>query len=189
MSYKFFTLENIFQDSELEYMNDYILKNYKNELKYEDKLGYVNYSYGNYTDFSWEQLNKLTPIIEKIVSKKVEPVNPYCRVYFNNAYLNKHIDRDNLEWTLTVCLGNNLSNDWPLFIEVDDQIIELPNKVGVCYLIEGTKINHWRDKLICDENGYSTHMFLHWKNSNTLIDSKEEPKDLKSEEDTFNYPF
>jgi hypothetical protein len=183
MSYKFFTLENIFQDSELEYMNDHILKNYKSELRNEENIVIVNSSYGGHTDFAWEQLNKLTTIIEKITSKKVEPVNPYCRVYFNDAYLNRHIDRDNLEWTLTVCLGNNLSNDWPIFIEVDEKVIELPNKVGVCYLIEGTKIPHWRNKLICDENGYSTHMFLHWKNI------EEESEYLKTGEDNFNYPF
>ena len=165
MTNKFFIIESLFTELEINSFSHNILQNYKSELRIEDDSKfYVDNCWGGSPKYSWNILSRLTPKIESVIGKKVTPVNPFCRIYFNNSYLNKHVDRDDLEWTLTVCLGNNLKKDWPLFIEIDDEVISLPNKVGVSYLIEGTKVNHWREKLICSEDEYSIHMFLHWRN-------------------------
>lgn len=107
----------------------------------------------------------LTPRI-KAVTKKQNLIESslFARIYRNNSFLGKHIDRDELNWTLTIPLFSSIINPWPIYVEDDQKnVLSFDNEIGKGVLFNATKFYHWRDKLICKSNEYSLHLFLHWK--------------------------
>lgn len=149
-----------------------ILAEIANKYKKDKKLGYegnmdaYKNSYGTARIPEYENLlNRLTPIISKKSGyDDITPENSYTRIYYNGATLKKHIDRINLDLTLSLCTFTNLSKPWPLFVEtLDKNIISIDLNVGDAGLILGRKMYHWRNDLVCDENEYVIQSFFHWK--------------------------
>jgi hypothetical protein len=65
---------------------------------------------------------------------------------------------------LSVCIFDNTSKKWPLFVEFEDSVVEVATNVGDGALILGTKMPHWRENLACNENQMIMQCFFHWKN-------------------------
>lgn len=106
----------------------------------------------------------LTPIIkEKTGYQNIKIQNSYTRIYFNDSILKKHVDRNGLDLTLSVCLFDNTGKDWPLYVEHDGKVVPVITKVGEGGLILGTKMNHWRDLLICKPDQMVIQCFFHWQ--------------------------
>ena len=61
-------------------------------------------SFGGTTPGSWEMLRRLTPKMEEVTGLKLKEANPYCRIYNNTSTLHNHVDREGLDWTISVCL-------------------------------------------------------------------------------------
>ena len=137
-----------------------------NRLNYEaDKHHYAN-SYGTgrikeYEDF----LRELTPLVkQKTGLNNITEENSYTRIYYNGATLNKHLDREGLDLTLSVCTFSNLKTPWLLHVEVEKgRVLSFETKPGQGALILGTKMLHWRDPLVCADNEYVIQSFYHWK--------------------------
>ena len=89
----------------------------------------------------------------------------YTRIYYNGGILGKHVDRAGLDYTLSVTLFSTLEKDWPLFcIDKKGNQVSANNSVGSGLMILGTKIEHWREPLICEPNQCIVQMFMHWSN-------------------------
>jgi hypothetical protein len=163
---EYYLLGKIYEDDILKTFCDRLLSN---EAKSWEEAGDPTGIYGNSIGvenggWHWACLHNLTSTISQITGRKVKAVNPYCRIYRNGAKLNKHIDRETLDWTLTVCLGHNLDDDWPFYFNVNGEVIKFSNEIGHAALIKGRTTEHWRDPLNCAAWQYSIHMFLHWQN-------------------------
>ena len=100
-----------------------------------------------------------TSLIESIVEEGVLPTYSYARMYKNGETLEKHIDRDACEISVTL----NLSNDgveWPIYFETPDkQTVALNLKPGQAAVYLGCIAPHWRDMY---EGTDYKQVFLHY---------------------------
>lgn len=109
--------------------------------------------------------DKLTPVVKEITGNhQITESSGWCRIYQNGSRLKRHLDREGLDWSITVPLYCNLEKEWPIYIEKEDkEIISFGNKIGSGVLFRSTKLSHWREDLVCDSDKFSLHLFLHWK--------------------------
>ncbi len=119
-------------------------------------------SFGGNTPGSWEVLRRLTPRMEEITGVKLKEANPYCRIYNNESTLHNHVDREGLDWTISVCLFTNIKHDWPLYAIDGEEILSFPTKLNQACLMNGSKLEHWRAPLQCAPDEFVIQMFLHW---------------------------
>jgi hypothetical protein len=137
-------------------------------------------SYGNSFGFGPSYtfnvyMDKLKPTILKYFPDNtlLENVNAYVREYLNDSQLVKHVDRDDIGITISICLEYNIKTEWPLWANVDNKDVFFNMNVGDGVLLtHATETIHWRDKLICDENERVVQLFLHWKDVTALVKNK-----------------
>ena len=104
-------------------------------------------------------------------------VNTYVREYLNNSILERHVDREDISVTMSICLETTINKEWPLCVEIDNKEYCFNTNVGDSILLfDADKTVHWRDKLECNENERIVQFFLHWipinysgKKTKTLI--------------------
>jgi len=166
-----------------EILNQLALK-YKEDKKLNhegDKTHYAN-SYGNGRIPEYEKLLKeLTPLIkEKTGLQNITEENSYTRIYYNGAMLKRHIDRKELDLTLSLCTFTNLDKPWELHVELENgKIASFETKPGQAALILGNKMPHWRDDLVCRPDQYVIQSFYHWKINHQPLDVSEKPETFK----------
>lgn len=97
--------------------------------------------------------------IEKIIGKKLYQTYYYDRFYFYNQELEKHVDREACEISVSVHISTNLKEDWPIKIKTpntysdDGSIVEIgldhhaSLNPGDGLLYKGCERPHWRDPL------------------------------------------
>jgi len=160
-----FDLGQILSDTECTGLAGEVIEAYTiHELKLETDDRFYKNSYGGVTKGAWEMLRKFQPLVEEKIGKKVIPQNPYCRIYNNGSTLNKHTDRDGLDWTISVCLYTDVGYEWPLIAQVDHWTeVSFPTIKGYASLVNGGALEHWREPLQCTDEQYVIQMFLHYK--------------------------
>lgn len=158
-------LKDFFTKEQCSFLSDVLLGYYKNNsLTWEGNDQHYKNSYGSTIKEFESILEDITPKIKILLKNdNIVKVNSYSRIYFNDSILKKHVDREDLEYTLSVCIFDNTNKKWPLFVEHDGGIAEVITNVGDGGLILGTKMPHWREKLVCDENQMIMQCFFHWK--------------------------
>ena len=159
-------LDNIISEEQRLHIKNVILTKYKeNQLNREDDV--VNYfnSYGaDRIPEIEEYFNYFTPIIEQVTKLKLQKENSYSRIYNIGSTLNKHVDRDGLEITMSLQIENTTGLPQPIFAEnyqggINDA--NLNNKD--CVLLKGRDLNHWRNPLeSLTQDGYLMNVFFHW---------------------------
>ena len=101
-------------------------------------------------------LDTLTPTVEKITQLDLNPNYSYFSLYEHGNSLKKHIDRDDCEITLSLCLGyEGTSMPWPFYIGGDSILLEPGD--GVVY--QGKEYEHWRNPF---SGEYHCQVFFHW---------------------------
>jgi len=159
-----YKLGKIISDEEADKLAAEVLKA-KNSgvLNLETNPDYYNGSHGGVTEGTSELLNRLTSLVRTIVKQEVVPANPFSRIYGNASILKPHVDREGLDWTISLCLFTNIDHDWPLKVKMNDgSIMDLPTVKCEASLVNGSKLSHWRDALSCSEDQYVIQTFLHW---------------------------
>ena len=78
----------------------------------------------------------------------------YYRLYTTGAELKRHKDRPSCEYSVTVCLGYNVSNvdqskypnyDWPMFVDSNGMELPVHMKPGDAIIYRGCDVDHWRE--------------------------------------------
>lgn len=106
-----------------------------------------------------ELLLNLTERISSVTGKKLIPTYSYCRIYHKGATMEKHVDREACEYSLSLRIAGD---EWPLIFELDKPTpVQLNLGAGVLY--KGLEIPHWRDEFLGDT---CTQVFLHWVDAN-----------------------
>lgn len=138
----------------------------KKHLPSFDKKEQTGNSYGfRPTHVFNSHINKVKSAILEINSKidDLRTVNTYVREYKNNDFLKKHIDRPDISTTMSICFESTINKEWPLCVEIDNNIDRFNIEVGDGLLLFDTdKHIHWRDVLICNENERVLQFFLHF---------------------------
>jgi hypothetical protein len=106
--------------------------------------------------------HQLTDAISEIVGEKVKPSYTYLVSYQGGAELEKHVDREQCEFTLSLLIDYPPERDsqWPLCIEAGGRTVELTQNIGEGLLFRGCELPHFRPKL--PQGCTSTSMLLHY---------------------------
>jgi len=122
--------------------------------------------------FGFRPSNKFNVYLDKLKPKVLETLNitdltntnVYVREYKNDSFLVKHLDRTDINITMSICLESTINKQWPLWAEIDNKNVNFNTNVGDCIILtDSDKIIHWINKLICNENERVLQFFLHWK--------------------------
>lgn len=120
------------------------------------------YNYKKYVPIHYEVKQK----IENKIKEKLYPSYFYDRFYFKNQQLKKHIDRGACEISMSIHISNNLDYEWPLFFQLNDEIIEVTCKPGDGVLYKGCELIHWREPMKGNKNSYFHQIFFHYVRAN-----------------------
>ena len=119
-----------------------------------------SFSTYNYTPFL-ELLCEKTPEISKSIGETVLPTYSYARIYKNGSVLERHVDRDACEISLTLHLHGDSS--WPIWIETPSgKEVSVNLNPGDAMVYLGKKAPHWREEY---GGEYYTQVFLHYVRS------------------------
>lgn len=106
-------------------------------------------------------LKALVPKIEYETQTKLYPTYSYFRIYKAGDILRRHRDRPSCETTVSLCIGYEASEPWPLWLEVDGCRQAVMLNPGEAALYRGSETYHWRDRF---EGRYMVQAFLHYVN-------------------------
>tara|TARA_B100000131_G_scaffold319695_1_gene366129 strand:- start:1203 stop:1805 length:603 start_codon:yes stop_codon:yes gene_type:complete len=105
-------------------------------------------------------LSMSTELIERVIGKKLIPQYSYARIYKKGSVLERHCDRPECEYSVTVSLGGTYDKNWPIWCK-DYLGNDLPHALepGDCLVYHGTELEHWRDEF---EGETQYQLFLHY---------------------------
>jgi hypothetical protein len=113
-------------------------------------------------------LEELLPKFEEAIGEELVPTYSYHRLYTTGSTLGRHTDRKACDYSVTLTLGNDLSNidkntypDYKWAMWVKENGIDTPVPIGVTEAIvyRGMFIEHWREEF---HGKNHAQVFLHY---------------------------
>ena len=86
------------------------------------------YNHPRFKELYYDCKNKL----EYLLQEKLYPTYYFDRFYFNGSRMDRHVDRESCEISVSVNISSNLSHDWGLWFELGDPL--------VCYTSPGDAV-------------------------------------------------
>jgi hypothetical protein len=117
---------------------------YGNTQQYKgDEL--VEKSFSLYGVNCLESLSEiLIPKVESVTGKTLAPTYTYCRIYYKDAAMAKHIDRPSCEYSVTLTLSIS-EEPWEICLkDLTGNTRALSLDVGSMCVYKGMKVPHWR---------------------------------------------
>lgn len=105
-------------------------------------------------------LEFVRPTLSALLGLRLLPTYSFTRLYLPGNELVPHRDRGSCEHSVTVHLGADEQQRWPIWVrsrEGDDVAVELNPGDGLCYL--GRELTHWRTPFT---GTYHAQIFLHY---------------------------
>jgi hypothetical protein len=106
-------------------------------------------------------LSFLEPTMSKVTRKKLLTSYSYTRTYFNGAVLEKHTDRESIEYSASLWIKKEVN--WPCWIQQNSKQIPIELECGDMLIYKGNILPHWREEFTGHEH---TQLFLHFVDSN-----------------------
>ncbi len=107
---------------------------------------------------------QLTAAVSQIVGEPVKPSYVYVASYQSGAELEKHTDREQCEFSITLCLDYSpeprLETPWPLHLDTRSGKVTVFQGIGDGLLYRGRELPHYRDAL--PQGSTSTSIFFHY---------------------------
>jgi hypothetical protein len=119
---------------------------------------------------------QIAPIVSAVAGEPVKPSYVYLASYLSGAELRKHTDREQCEFSVTLCLDFSpepaLATSWPIRLVTgndtrDDShadTVTVYQAIGDGLAYRGTRLPHYRDVL--GEGQSSTSIFFHYVAAN-----------------------
>jgi hypothetical protein len=144
------------------------LRRYYRQLIRRGKAGWDNecpLRYGLHNDPVARFFHRhLAPLVTDIAGEVVKPSYVYVASYQSGARLRKHTDRQQCEFSITLCLDYAPEpagqTPWPLYLETRTGIVKVYQALGDALLYRGREIPHYRPRL--PERSTSTSIFFHY---------------------------
>jgi hypothetical protein len=108
-------------------------------------------------------LQQLLSMVETVTSRALFPTYSYFRVYRRGDVLPRHVDRPACEISLSLCLGYEGTNDWPLWLNCAEGTFAASLRPGDGVVYKGIEVEHWREPL---EGEFAAQVFLHYVDQN-----------------------
>lgn len=108
--------------------------------------------------------HQLSRVVSAVAGQPVKPSYVYLASYLGGAVLKKHTDREQCEFSVTLCLDFSPEPDfatpWPIRLETPQGTAAVYQALGDGLLYRGTKVPHFRGAL---GGGFtSTSIFFHY---------------------------
>ena len=108
--------------------------------------------------------HQIANAVSAIVGEAVKPSYVYFGSYLSGAELKKHTDRQQCEFSVTLCLDFSpepeLATSWPIRLDTPEGTVKVYQALGDGLVYRGTKVPHYRHVLA---EGYtSTSIFFHY---------------------------
>jgi hypothetical protein len=108
--------------------------------------------------------HQIAKALAGIVGEPIRPSYVYLASYLSGAELKKHTDRQQCEFSVTLCLDFSpepaLATPWPIRLNTSGGTVAVYQALGDGLVYRGTKVPHYRDVLA---EGYtSTSIFFHY---------------------------
>lgn len=117
-----------------------------------------------YGDFMTDALMvSLQPRIEAASGLTLFPTYSYCRLYKHGDVLPRHTDRPACELSISVCLGSEPNEPWPLWIEGPRGPSAIVLRPGDAVLYRGRECAHWREAFA---GQHQAQLFVHYVDQN-----------------------
>jgi hypothetical protein len=108
--------------------------------------------------------HQLADVVSAIVGEPVKPSYVYFAAYLSGAELKKHTDREQCEFSVTLCLDFSpepeLATSWPLRVSTPQGTVTIYQALGDGLVYRGTRVPHYRDVLAAGHT--STSVFFHY---------------------------
>jgi len=108
--------------------------------------------------------HQLADVVSAIVGEPVKPSYVYFAAYLSGAELKKHTDREQCEFSVTLCLDFSpepeLATSWPLRVSTPHGTVTIYQALGDGLVYRGTRVPHYRDVLAAGHT--STSVFFHY---------------------------
>ncbi len=104
-------------------------------------------------------LERLLPEVEATTGLALFPTYSYFRVYKHGDLLTRHRDRFSCEISVSLCLGYDASDPWPLWIEGPHGEKPVALEAGEALLYRGRECAHWREGF---PGNHHAQVFLHY---------------------------
>lgn len=93
--------------------------------------------------------HQLARTVGEIVSEEVVPSFCYSRIYEAGATLDRHVDRPNCVWNISIPIDLGPETEraqcWPLFVDCSGATVEIRLEMGDGGLFRGVSCEHWRE--------------------------------------------
>lgn len=108
---------------------------------------------------------QISPLIERIIPEPIKPSYAYLGFYLAGAVLEKHTDREQCEYTLSLTIDAAPSaaaaHAWPLCADLKDgTTLEALLGTGDGLIFKGRELPHYRHRL--SEGRHSSSVFFHY---------------------------
>ncbi|MFZ0940090.1 MAG: hypothetical protein WAN63_11710 [Candidatus Sulfotelmatobacter sp.] len=108
--------------------------------------------------------HQITNAVSAIVGEPVKPSYVYLASYLGGAELKKHTDREQCEFSVTLCLDFSpepeLATSWPVRLDTSRGVVTVYQALGDGLVYRGTKVPHYREML--GKEYTSTSIFFHY---------------------------
>jgi hypothetical protein len=112
--------------------------------------------------------HQIANAIGAVVGEAIKPSYVYLASYLSGADLKKHIDREQCEFSVTLCLDFSpepeLATSWPIRLDTSEGTVTVYQALGDSLVYRGTKVPHYRHVLA--EGHTSTSIFFHYVPAN-----------------------
>jgi len=107
---------------------------------------------------------QLTKAVSELVGEAVKPSYVYLAAYQAGARLEKHTDREQCEFSISLCLDYSpepaCATPWPLHLDTARSTVTVYQALGDGLLYRGRELPHYRGTLA--EGNSSTSIFFHY---------------------------
>jgi hypothetical protein len=105
--------------------------------------------------------------LSAVAGESLKPSYVYLASYLSGAELKKHTDREQCEFSVTLCLDFSpepkLATPWPIRLDAPPGTVAVYQALGDGLAYRGTRLPHYRDPL--GEGQTSTSIFFHYVGS------------------------
>jgi len=99
-----------------------------------------------------------------VAGEPIQPSYVYLASYLSGAELKKHVDREQCEFSITLCLDfspePDVATPWPICLDTPSGQVTVYQALGDGLAYRGTRLPHYRSKL--GEGKMSTSIFVHY---------------------------
>jgi hypothetical protein len=107
---------------------------------------------------------QLTHAISQVAGVALKPSYAYFVSYLSGAVLEKHVDREQCDYSITLCIDASpepqAESPWPINLETDDGSVSVYQQLGDALFYRGCSIPHSRNRL--PDGLTSSSLLLHY---------------------------